>query len=322
VVYVWFTFNNKWVDKLWALCSVSIAAQVITFPLSAFYFHQFPVYFLFSNLFIVIPTAVIMYSGIFYLLIPQIPYISAGLAWILEKTILLMNYVLAWVEHLPFASINKIWLTTAEYLLLYAIIICVFYFLYDKKAWLLKTGIALAVLLSISISIERYRSYNTNSIAFLNLRKNTGIVFKNGDHAIVLSSLADTDKSYNYSIRPYLDSCKISDVALYQPNQDIRSGFLRKQGNFIQFRNQSITIVDKDYTDTLSPPKQKTDYLYITGSPKIPLAIINKNHEYHTIIIDATNTPKTIQLIVDQARDLHANYVVLKRNKSLVAVSN
>ncbi len=233
-----------------------------------------------------------------------------------------MNYVLAWVEHLPFASINKIWLTTAEYLLLYAIIICVFYFLYDKKAWLLKTGIALAVLLSISISIERYRSYNTNSIAFLNLRKNTGIVFKNGDHAIVLSSLADTDKSYNYSIRPYLDSCKISDVALYQPNQDIRSGFLRKQGNFIQFRNQSITIVDKDYTDTLSPPKQKTDYLYITGSPKIPLAIINKNHEYHTIIIDATNTPKTIQLIVDQARDLHANYVVLKRNKSLVAVSN
>ncbi|WP_431198666.1 ComEC/Rec2 family competence protein [Mucilaginibacter sp. P25] len=133
VVYKWFTFSNKWIDKLWALCSVSIAAQVITFPLSAFYFHQFPVYFLFSNLFIIIPTAVIMYSGIFYLLLPQIPFISAGLAWLLEKTILLMNAVLAWFEHLPFASINKIWLTATEYLLLYAIIICFFTFCTIEK---------------------------------------------------------------------------------------------------------------------------------------------------------------------------------------------
>lgn len=29
VVYEWLTFSNKWIDKLWALCSVSIAAQVI-----------------------------------------------------------------------------------------------------------------------------------------------------------------------------------------------------------------------------------------------------------------------------------------------------
>jgi len=322
VVYAWFTFDNKWVDKLWALCSVSIAAQVITFPLSAFYFHQFPVYFLFSNLFIVIPTSVIMYSGIFYLLLPQIPYISTALAWALENSILFMNYVLAWVEHLPFASINKIWFTTTEYLLLYAIIICVFYFLYDRKVWLLRTGIILIFLLAVSISIKKYRLYTTNSIAFLNLRKNMGIVFKNSNQAIVLSNLADTDKNYNYSIRPYLDSCKISDIVLYKPDKEIRSGFLRKQGDFMQFRNQSVAIVNREYTDTTSSEKLKTDYLYITGSPKIPLAIINKNHEYHTIIIDATNTPKTVQLIVDQARALHANYVVLKRNKSFVATSN
>ncbi|HEY9196419.1 MAG TPA: ComEC/Rec2 family competence protein, partial [Mucilaginibacter sp.] len=250
VVYAWFTFSNQWLDKPWALCSVSVAAQVITFPLSAFYFHQFPVYFLFSNLFIIIPTAVIMYSGIFYLLLPQIPYLSACLAWVLEKTILLMNYVLAWVEHLPFAGINKIWLTTAEYLLLYAIIICVFYFLYDKRAWLLRTALILTLLFAGSIGIKRYRSYNTNSIAFLNLRKNSGIVFKKGNQAIVISNLTDTDKNYNYSIKPYLDSCKVSNVALYRPDQDIRSAFLQKQGNLIQFRDQTIAIISKGDIDT------------------------------------------------------------------------
>ncbi|WPV00935.1 ComEC/Rec2 family competence protein [Mucilaginibacter sp. cycad4] len=322
VVYAWFTFNNNWVDKIWLPCSVSIAAQVITFPLSAFYFHQFPVYFLFSNLFIIIPTAVIMYSGIFYLLLPQIPFVSAGLAWLLEKTILLMNYVLASVEQLPFASISKIWLTATEYLLLYAIIICVFYFLYDRKAWLLRAGIALVFIFAVSISIKRYRSYSTNSIAFLNLRKNTGIVFKSSNHAIILTNLADTDKNYNYSIRPYLDSCKISDAILYKPDQEIRSAFLKKQGDFIQFRDQSVAIINKSFIDTLSNIKLKTDYLYITENPKISLAIINKNHEYHTIIIDATNAPKTVQLIVDQARAQHVNYVALKRNKSFITASN
>ena len=78
VVYKWFAFKNKWADKLWAVCSVSLAAQVITFPLSAFYFHQFPVYFLVSNLFIIVPSAVIMYTGIVYLLLPQIPVVSTN----------------------------------------------------------------------------------------------------------------------------------------------------------------------------------------------------------------------------------------------------
>ena len=111
VVYKWFTFKNKWADKLWAVCSVSLAAQVITFPLSAFYFHQFPVYFLVSNLFIIIPSAVIMYAGIIYLLLPQIPVVSRMIAYILEKSIVLMNKALSVIEHAPFASISKIWIT-------------------------------------------------------------------------------------------------------------------------------------------------------------------------------------------------------------------
>ena len=93
IVYGWLTFENKWANKLWLACSVSIAAQVITFPLSAFYFHQFPVYFLVSNLFIVVPTEIIMYSGIFLLLLPHIPFLSNALAWLLENLILYLSAI-------------------------------------------------------------------------------------------------------------------------------------------------------------------------------------------------------------------------------------
>jgi ComEC/Rec2-related protein len=69
IVYEWLTFKNKLTDYLWTACSVSISAQVITFPLSAYYFHQFPLYFLLSNLLIIVPIMVIMYAGLLLLLV-------------------------------------------------------------------------------------------------------------------------------------------------------------------------------------------------------------------------------------------------------------
>jgi competence protein ComEC len=322
VVYAWFKFKNKWADKLWALCSVSIAAQVITFPLSAYYFHQFPVYFLFSNLLIVIPTMVIMYSGIAYLLLAWVPGLSTALAWVLEKSILLMNKALSIIEHAPFASINKIWFTTAEYLLTYAFIISLFYFLYDKKSWLLKLSIGCLFLLCVSISIKRYRADNSSSIAFLNLRKNTGIVFKSGDKAVVLTDLADTDKSYKYSVQPYLDSCKISHADLYDLRQGISKSFIRKQGGFIQFNGQKILVFDKQLLNIQLPEKLKTDYLYITGNPYADLNLINKNYDYQTLVIDGSNSGKLIDQLEQQAKKKRINYSILKRNISLIAVSN
>ncbi|HJP64117.1 MAG TPA: ComEC/Rec2 family competence protein, partial [Mucilaginibacter sp.] len=141
IVYKWFDFDNKWADKLWALCSISIAAQVITFPLSAFYFHQFPVYFLISNLFIVIPVAVIMYTGFAYMLLGTIPVLGAALGFILDKTILLMDKGLTYAEYAPFATINRIWITPLEYILLYIIVIAIFYYMYERKVWLLKLAL-------------------------------------------------------------------------------------------------------------------------------------------------------------------------------------
>jgi competence protein ComEC len=322
VVYQWFKFKNKWADKLWALCSVSIAAQVITFPLSAYYFHQFPVYFLLSNLLIIIPTMVIMYSGIAYLLLAWVPWLSTALAWVLEKSILLMNKALSIIEHAPFASINKIWFTTAEYLLCYALIISLFYFLYDKKSWLLKLSIACLFLLCVSISIKRYRADNSSSVAFLNLRKNTGMVFKSGDKAVVLTNLADTDKNYKYSIQPYLDSCKISHADVYDLNQGISKSFIRKQGGFIQFNHQKVLVFDKQIINLQLPQKLKTDYLYITGNPYTDLNLINKNYDYQTLIIDGSNSPKLIDQLEGQAKKKRINYSVLKRNNSLIALSN
>ncbi len=217
IIYKWFRFKNKWADKLWLLCSVSLAAQVITFPLSAFYFHQFPVYFLVSNLFIIIPSAIIMYSGITYLIFGSIPVLGDVLGFILEKSILFMDKVLAFIEHAPWSGISKIWITPTEYLLLYVIIISMFYFLYNRKTWLTRLSLAATLLLTISVSVKRWNNLNTSAVTVLNLRRHTGILLRKGNNAAVITDLSDTDKVFKYSVQPFLDSCQVSNIKIYKP---------------------------------------------------------------------------------------------------------
>jgi competence protein ComEC len=322
VVYDWLDIENKWLDKLWALCSVSIAAQVITFPLSAFYFHQFPVYFLISNIFIVIPTAVIMYTGMAYLLLPDVPYVSSALGWVLEKSILLMNKVLLLIEHFPYSGINKIWITTTEYLLLYIVIISIFYFLYERRSWLLKIAICSLLLLACMISFKRSNNLASDNITFLNLRKHTGIIFKVGTQALIVSDLKDTDKTYRYSVQPYLDSCQVSSAHIVAPTADVRLPFLVKSSNLVQFQNKRILLFDKRLQKITLPGKIKLDILLISNNPDADINFINKYYDYKLLIIDNTNSKIRVANLEKQVKAMHINYRILGRNKFLLLSSN
>lgn len=322
LIHEWFKFNNKWSDKLWAACSVSIAAQVITFPLSAFYFHQFPVYFLISNLFIIIPAEVILFVGVTYLALPPLPVFSHVLGWILEKVILIMNKTLILIENAPFASIGKIWFTTVEYILAYVIITLLAYFIFNPKVRLLQISLGLLLVLCINTSFKTFKLMTSDSICFLNLRKHSGIVFKHGDKAIIITDLPHTDKNYQYSIQPYLDSVKAVDTTVYTFPKNIKSSFLAKRNNIIQFGNTRILIYTKQLQYLTLSHKLKVDYVYITDNPHVSVTDLTNNYQFNTLIINSNNNDKLIGAWKTQASDSHINYYCLKRNKSFMAVSN
>ncbi|MGZ3872229.1 MAG: ComEC/Rec2 family competence protein [Mucilaginibacter sp.] len=322
VVYNWLQFKNRWADKLWSLCSVSIAAQVITFPLSAFYFHQFPVYFLISNLVIAVPVAIIMYSGVLYLLLPQISYLSKVIALVLEHAILVMNRFLVWIENLPFASISKIWLTTAEYLLLYVIIVGLFYFLYNQRIIMLKISLLCTLLLSISFSVKRIRSMRDNEIAWLNISKHKAIVFKYGNEAMVLTDLENTNKAWRYSVQPYLDSSRINNLRVLGLNQNIRTDWFIKKEGLVQFCNTRVLFLYDHFSGNGLAPKLRMDYIYLAENPRVNYNAISKSFDCQLLVIDGNNTDRYINNLKSDASRNKIAYKILKRNISLVTVSN
>ncbi|WP_166727718.1 ComEC/Rec2 family competence protein [Mucilaginibacter gilvus] len=314
IVYEWLEFKNRVTNYLWTACSVSISAQVITFPLSAFYFHQFPLYFLLSNMLIILPIIVIMYAGLLLLLLPPIPCVSTALGHILEHSILLMNKVLYYVEQAPYASISKIWLTRTEHLLLYLIIIGLFYFMYDKKkTWLLKASVVTILLFCISISLKKVRSSETQSITFLNLRKHTGIVLKNGDSGVVVTDLNDTDKTYQYAVQPGFDSIRLINYRVIKLADNIRLPWFIKQQNMLQFFDKRILLLNQTMSGQSIPRNLHIDYLYISDNPFMD-TIAMKNR---ILIIDGSNSDKYI----DKLKNIPVNCKILKRNKSISIAS-
>ncbi len=264
----------------------------------------------------------IMYVGIAFLFIPDIPAIAKPVAYILEKIIVGMNQGLTWIEQFPFGTWNKLWITVPEYLILYAIIICFFAWLVHRKILLLQTGTVFTILFLASFSYKKLEAKKQDEIIFLNLNRNYGIVFKNKNEAVVFTDLKATDKPFKYTIQPYLDSCKSTFVDMVNPDQNFNNTVFSKQNKLVQFKNRLIFLADKDFEHQSFPQKIKVDAVFIMQNPKINLDQISKNLIYEILILGSDNGDYLIKNLTQQAAADGRKIIVLKRNKAFVLQSN
>lgn len=102
-VYNMFYIKNKWLDAVWKLNAVTIAAQILTLPLCIYYFHQFPNYFLISNLLAVPLSSIILLAEIFLCCIGSVPALAIVTGKLLTWMISIMNLFIQKIESLPFS---------------------------------------------------------------------------------------------------------------------------------------------------------------------------------------------------------------------------
>lgn len=132
--------------QLWTLTSVSIAAQLATFPLGLLYFHQFPNYFLLSNLLIIPISYGVLVIGLALLAVsfldPVVSIVGIALSWLIK----LMNMVVQLIEWLPFSLIDGIYISVAQCMILLAILVSSIVMLQQKNFRALIVGASLSFL--------------------------------------------------------------------------------------------------------------------------------------------------------------------------------
>lgn len=125
---------SHWITKyFWGLIIVSLAAQLATFPLSVFYFHQFPNYFLLTNMLVLPWVFVVLSLGLLFLATGGIPVLGDSMGLLLDWSLRLMNQGIIRIEELPYAVSRGLYLTSLETLTIYIALIAFFFFWYGRR---------------------------------------------------------------------------------------------------------------------------------------------------------------------------------------------
>lgn len=99
--------------------TVSVAAQLGTAPLVIVYFSRFSTHFLLTNLWVIPMVSLVLYSAVFLLMLTPLPFVQHLFARVVEALVHVQNEVLRWIEHLPGAAVDNIWLDIWGVLLVY-----------------------------------------------------------------------------------------------------------------------------------------------------------------------------------------------------------
>lgn len=149
---------------IWETMSVGIAAQLATFPISVYYFHVFPSYFMFANL-IAIPGAfLIMSIGIPFMLLSFHDFMASWLGYLVNGLIYLENEVMFLFQKLPMARIENIQLSPAEMLLIWLLIVAVYMLIQAGKKEYVYLSVFVFSLLTLSNWTKLWEDFNRNEL--------------------------------------------------------------------------------------------------------------------------------------------------------------
>ncbi len=289
--------NNLVLRKIWELTSVSIAAQIGTTPISIYYFHQFPVYALLSNIIVIPATILIMYMTVL-LLITAIFALADYIAVLLSFVISLLNKSTKFIETLPFSTVEFISLNEFELIIIYSVIVLltIMFALKAKKLLFLSF-----ILLIISFLVRDFRYFNNlknNKLIFFNTNKNSAIAGING---LKMRLYADTIITNNTLIIKYLcaniiTKLSINDFETKTLSIDSSQQFPVK---FMNINNVKIAYLAGKINKFGSSKKMKVDYLVLCKTSDINVKYITSLFDFKSIIIDAS-MPKWKQNIVER----------------------
>ena len=310
-ISAWFEPENWLLNQVWTITAVSIAAQIATFPMGLYYFHQFPNYFLISNFAVIPVSTVIMYVGIALFAFAKVPFAGAYLAKGFSGSVWLLNASVKMIEQWPYALLEGISITLTETLLIYAMI--AFFFAYFIRKYVKYLVYALGVMIIIFVSqlLEQQQQFRQQKLIVYNIPKTSAIDFISAKQNVLLtdSAFAKNKSGQQFNIKTNWCNLGIDHTTIVSGN--IRTNSLNIHNNSIQFRQKRLLIINsKESIHTKGKGQQPflLDYIIISNDPKIKIADILNYFHPQKIIFDSSNSMYRVNKWKAECMALQQNY--------------
>ncbi|MCK4920534.1 MAG: ComEC family competence protein [Bacteroidales bacterium] len=191
------------------LISVSIAAQIFTFPLAIFYFHQFPIYFIFSNILVIPLVTILMMIFICSICFIMVPLIYDLLLSILIFFSSLLIKSVNLVTSLPFSTAEGLNINLFQMFLLLFFALLLLIFIHHKKLIYIKLSVA-TLMIFFCFGIYRFGNKPLTNLMIFNVPNTLAVDIIIGENHYLIHNLESEniskDLNYytdNYWIRTY-----------------------------------------------------------------------------------------------------------------------
>ena len=302
-IYQWFYFKNKLLNETWKLASVSLAAQLFTLPICIYYFHQFPLLFLISNMIAIPLSTIALWGCIVIVALSPIPFAALYFGKLVWASIWLLNHSVLVINSIPFSLWDKISVSVTGTILLYFMFGSLVYWLIKKNKTAFKIAVASTFVFAAITAYKKWESLNQKKIIVYNIPMHKAIEFVQGNQYYFVgdASVIQDNLLTNFHIKP-------AHIALNLHNNSSLPGIFYEKNNFSQFHDKKLLIVDSSLIYYPAPTKIKIDFIVISKNPQLKIANLAQTFDCKFYVFDASNSLWKIDKWKKECEELHLRF--------------
>ena len=290
-VYQLLIIHNPILDYSWKLMSVSISAQLITLPLTLYYFHQFPTLFWLTGIIAVPAATIILILTIILFALNSIPIVGNLIGKTLDALIYYINLIIIEVGELPFQKVDQIWFP--DWLLFPILLVLVgLVLLLETRNKIFLWGLICCLITITSWNNWGYwkASHQKKWVVYHSPENNT-IDFFVGRQAFSINSQLPIKQNYHSSqfgnYRGFHRIGSTQSIALDQKHFKVQNFNFYK--GVTEFQGKIIAIHSPNIDPTFLRGLPHIDFLILQDNPIIDLEGLICAFQPETIIISSSN---------------------------------
>jgi competence protein ComEC len=295
----------KTLQYVWKMCSITIAAQILTLPICIYYFHQIPTTFLVTNLICVPLSTAILFAEIALVICAVFPPLALLVGKFIYVLTWCMNALIAFFNKLPFSLIDKIYATALTTWALYGFVFLMAAALLRRNKMLMKASFAFLFLFVGIWAYGKIKLTQQKKIIVYNVSRHTAIDFvSNNKYWFYGDDEFRQDAALqNFNLKPARVSMQVEESM-----DTLKS--LSNQGRLWKFYNKTILMLDTTLQFEPKNDKLTVDVLLISKNPKIHITDITNAVSPATIVFDASNSLWKIAQWKKECEELHLHYFI------------
>lgn len=327
-IYEFWIINNKVGDYFWQIISVSLAAQIGTFPISVMYFHQFPTYFLPANLVVIPLSWLVMMAGIAVIFFFFWTWLAEILGMLLKYLVYALNFSVGFIDGLPGAKIEGLVYNLPQVVLLYLFFVFVTRFFVEKKgSWIVAT-LVVSAFLAGSFVYDKSKILKQKQLVIYSIRDKTAIDIFLGENTVSIadSSLFADKKNIDFNLknaRVFAGIQQINNIAFedYSKNKNETQldDFWMYPSGFFEIGKSRIAIIDAGFEEYFPERPIKVDYLILKGNPKISIAVLKAKFDFDRLIFDGSNNFNTVNRWAEECQKLSVPFHDVRKAGAFIA---